>query len=438
MAHDSSSFERIEQQAFRVQQMAFCVLTLFLTSALLLLHIFFAGLLGPPSTAVLLLLGICFLAKFIEYLWLLQQTNGISNRVSSIGAAISIFSLFALAGSLAILTDRDDAPYFVLLAIPILQCAYHFGLPQTVLTIAGSIGMIFVWAHHYFTLHPPPRPTELLESGMISLIYALMGILVWSLVNQLRNKESILFQKLNELDAAREKLAREEKLAAIGRLASGISHEIRNPVAMIVSSLHTAAYPNAEAAEREEMFGIALREAKRLEHLTSDFLAYARPSLPQRAPCSIDDILHHVANATRLRAAAKSIAVHLQSWSNEAFEIDPSQVEGALVNLSLNAIDATPTHGHIEFRARVQDGQLQIDVENSGDAIAHKHLSHIFEPFFTTKSTGTGLGLAIARGVAQAHGGDLWVSKNQKGAVVFTLALEHCRSTARSGDKDHG
>ncbi|HUY96002.1 MAG TPA: ATP-binding protein, partial [Terracidiphilus sp.] len=419
-----TSFDHLEALAYRAQQMAFSVLTLSLTAALLLLHVFFSTLLGKPSPAVLSLLAFSSLAKLIEYSWLNKQTNGISRRTSNTETVISMVWLFSLAGVLAILTDRDDAPYFVLLAIPILQCAYHFGVFQTAMTIGAAIGMIFAWAKHFFSLHPPPRPTEFLESGMISLIYGLMGFLVWYLVNQIRSKESVLFQKMSELEQTRERLAREEKLAAVGQLASGIAHEIRNPVAMIASSLDTAAYPNLEAAEREEMFTIAGREAKRLERLTSDFLAYARPSMPQRTPCRIEDILQHVANATRLRAGEKSIEVEFEPTGEELLEIDPSQVEGALVNLGLNAVDATPRSGRIQFRTRPDDGKFLIDVENTGEAIRDSDIARIFEPFFTTKSNGTGLGLAIARGVARAHGGDLWISKNQDRAVVFTMSLE--------------
>lgn len=420
-----TSFDQLEALAYRAQQMAFSVLTLFLTAALLLLHVFFSTLLGKPSLAVLSLLAISSLAKLLEYGWLRRQTNGISRRTSNIETVISMVWLFSLAGVLAILTDRDDAPYFVLLAIPILQCAYHFGVFQTALTIGAAIGMIFAWAQHFFALHPPARPTEFLESGMISLIYGWMGFLVWYLVNQLRSKESVLFQKMNELEHTRERLAREEKLAAVGQLAGGIAHEIRNPVAMIASSLDTAAYPNIEIAEREEMFTIAAREAKRLERLTSDFLAYARPSMPQRTPCRIDDILQHVVNATRLRAGDKSIEVVFDSVGEEMLEIDPSQVEGALVNLGLNAVDATPKSGRIRFSTRLEGGMFLIDVENTaGEAIPEGALFRIFEPFFTTKSNGTGLGLAIARGIARAHGGDLWISKNQDRAVVFTMSLE--------------
>jgi two-component system sensor histidine kinase FlrB len=115
--------------------------------------------------------------------------------------------------------------------------------------------------------------------------------------------------------------------------------------------------------------------------------------------------------------------VSCDSWDELTLEIDPSQVEGALVNLSFNAVDATPDGGRIAFRSKIDGSVLSIEVENSGSAITDAHMLRIFEPFFTTKPNGTGLGLAIAKGVACSHGGDLWVSKNQNGAVAFTMTL---------------
>ena len=423
MMRKSPSIERLDAQARRRQQLAFCVLTQVVIAALLLLHTYFAALLGEPTRSVILILFITFSVKALETIWLWSRRDGISEKAARIETVLSIPAIFVLTGILAVLTDRDDAPYFVLLAIPILQCAYRFGLLPTLATIVASIGMIFAWSQHFFALHPPPRPTELLEAGMISVIYCLMGLLVWYLVHQLEQNQMRLYENMMELEATREKLAIGERLAAVGRLASGIAHEIRNPVAMIASSLSTASYPGADTSERDEMFAIAAREAKRLEILTVDFLTYAHPSPPQRSPYPIADILQHVANITRVRASDRAIEVAYASSDELMAEIDPSQVEGALVNLGFNAIDATPDHGRIAFRTEVKGRTLFIEVEDTGGAIAETHLLRVFEPFFTTKPRGTGLGLAIARTVAQAHGGDLWVSKNENGAVAFTMTI---------------
>lgn len=423
MMHKSPPIERIEAQALRRQQIAFCILTLTVLAALLLLHSYFADLLGKPSKHVFAILALAFSIKVFEIVWLWQRTAGITERIARITTAVSTVGIFVLTATLVVLTDRDDAPYFVLLSVPILQSAYRFGIVATLTTVASAITMIFWWAQHFFRLHPPPRPTEFLEAGMISVIFCLMGSLVWYLVRQLELKQARLYQNMEELQSTREKLAVEEKLAAVGRFASGIAHEIRNPVAMIASSLETAAYPQADTAEREEMFAIAAREAKRLESLTNEFLTYARPTRPLRSPFPITDILGHIISMTRARAVERSIAVVCDPCDDITLEIDPSQVEGALVNLSLNALDATPPGGRIVFRTAKTQQEFSIEIENSGSAIPADTLLRIFEPFFTTKPTGTGLGLAIARRIAEAHGGELRVSQNREGAVAFTMTL---------------
>jgi two-component system, NtrC family, sensor histidine kinase HydH len=250
-------------------------------------------------------------------------------------------------------------------------------------------------------------------------------------VNQLSQREARLLENAAELQAARESLAREEKLAAVGRLASGIAHEIRNPVAMIASSLATATDPGAGEPERDEMFAIAAREATRLESLTSDFLAYARPASPQRSPVRILEVMEHIASMTRLRAAEKCIQVVSSPCDDRLVEIDPFQVEGALLNLCLNAVEATPAKGRVVLKTRFQEDGVQFDIENSGEAISKSTLTRIFEPFFTTRQRGTGLGLAIARGIARAHGGELWVSRNDPDAIVFTMSLSSRENESR-------
>ena len=106
-----------------------------------------------------------------------------------------------------------------------------------------------------------------------------------------------------------------------------------------------------------------------------------------------------------------------------AATVDRGQIERALLNLLLNAVEATPAGGRIALRARANGPAGVLEVENSGDPIPPDALSRIFEPFFTTKRHGTGLGLAIAKNVARGHGGDLRVAANEPGRVTFALTL---------------
>lgn len=415
---------------FRQQKTAFCVLSLFVFALLLVLHTLFASILGQPSIWLILLLGLGFLFKAGELVWLQGLNSRVTERTAKLETAASIAAMFVLTALLAYLTNRDDSPYFVLLAIPILQCAYLCGLWVTVLTITAADAMVIFWLWHFYLLHPPARATEYLEAGMISVIYMLMGLIVWFLVNQLKSNQVKLSTSLVELHTTRERLVAEEKLAAVGRLASGIAHEIRNPVAMITSALATATHPSTVGEERQEMFAIAARESERLEHLTADFLTYARPSVPQPSTVSINELLSYIGDVTKMHAARRSITVTSDVTVQLAAQVDASLVEGALLNLTLNAIDATPENGTIDLIAKANENILYIDVQNSGPAIPGSDLERIFEPFFTTKPTGTGLGLAIVRGIARAHGGDVWVSNNEDGRVTFSMTLADTSASA--------
>lgn len=423
----------------RRQQTLFSVLTLFVLAMLLLLHTLFAVVLGEPSLPVIAALGFSFALRVAELGWL-QSREAFSETEAKLDALLSIVSIFALALLLAWLTNRDHSPYQVLLIVPVLQAACLFRLIPTLLTIGIADAGIFLWLRHYFALHPPADPDEYLEAGMFAVVVALVGVVMWVLMRMLGARQNRLDRALSDLKNTRERLFQEEKLAAVGRLASGIAHEIRNPVAMITSALATAADEATEVREREEMFAIADRQAKRLEKLTTEFLTYARPSRPHRSRVEVADLLGAVIGVAQLRAEDRNIHVSGEADAALIANIDTSQVEGALLNLALNAIEATAEKGEIRLAANMEDDVLSLEVWNSGRAIPETHLERIFEPFFTTRPQGTGLGLAIARGVARAHGGDLWVSMNRDGNVAFTMTLTGCQQVEgeqeESGEQD--
>jgi signal transduction histidine kinase len=234
---------------------------------------------------------------------------------------------------------------------------------------------------------------------------------------------------LLELERAREQLLREERLAAVGRLSSAIAHEIRNPVAMIASSIATAKQLSGE--ERDEMFAIAADEANRLSNLTTDFLDYARTRPLNLSEMVVGDVVGYVADASRAHASKKGIHFELDVPAELTVCTDGSQLQQALMNLLLNAVDASLPEATIRIRVRDEGAKINIDVENAGAPILEPAISRIFEPFFTTKPRGTGLGLAIARNIARAQGGDLVLSVNEPGRVCFSLIMPRFCATPK-------
>jgi signal transduction histidine kinase len=322
-----------------------------------------------------------------------------------------------LACVLTFITIRGDTAYYALMLLPVLEAAFRLGLGATTAVVVLADAISFLGAYGM-------KFGEYIEAGAMSVIYTVMGFLVWLLVNNLREREVRFVHNLEELKQARERLLSEEKLAAVGRLSRAIAHEIRNPVAMIASSLATAARLGQDEAERKEMFAIAEKEAARLERLTTDFLAYACPRTAQIGRANVADMLDYIASVARAHAAKKGVVINVLADRYLEGDFDAGQVQQALLNLVLNAIEACRNGDAISLNAK-RNGTtaLRIEVIDPVGPIPDETVSRIFEPLFTTKQGGNGLGLAIARNIVRAHGGDIVLRSNEPGSVCFSIEL---------------
>ena len=408
--------------SFRRQERIFAglnlVLLVFLCSAQFLL----AEYLGEPHQQVLALLGLGILANVSELMWL--------NRRQELGAGavarltwLMIGIHLAIAFGIASYSYKKDVQYFALMIPAILQAAFRLSLGAALTTVAVSDGLIFFWVWLYFRAHPPVDPNGYIEAGTVALIYLVMGFLVWTLVDHLRNKQRELARSLSELEKAEAKLLEEGRLAAVGRFSSAIAHEIRNPVAMISSALATAAQRAPGSAENREMYEIATKESERLERLTTDFLIYARPRSPAKARSDVADSVGYVAEICRPRAAASKVDVRCDCLEGLWADVDSGQLQQALLNLAMNAVEASVAGGVVQLRGRREAEQVLVEIENGNGPIPASTVACIFEPFFTTKPSGTGLGMAISRNIAIAHGGDLVLARNDSVMIQFVLKL---------------
>jgi len=419
--YPDSSLLGSDLAAFKRQESIFVILNLILLAGLAFLHGFFSSYWGAPTKLQLVILGAGFALRTIELIWLLRIKKTPSPTALVLLTWASILLNLTLAVLLARLTDHEDSPYFVLTVIPILEAAFRFHLVTVLGVVSIASFYNFIWVWEFFQRHPPMDIGEYFETGITGLIFLIVGVLVWRLVNDLRDQEKRLAQNLAELDQARERLLQEEKLAAVGRLSIAIAHEIRNPVAMISSSIATA--KRLSGPEREEMFEIASDEANRLVTLTTEFLAYARPRPPKLSPTSVADAVAYVADAARAHASQKHVHFEVETPQALIAEMDSGHVHQALLNLIINAVDASSAGSTVFLRSHTHDGRICIDVENTGQPIPQEEVVRIFEPFFTTKPQGSGLGLPIARNIARAHGGDLVVEANGPERVRFSLTL---------------
>jgi signal transduction histidine kinase len=407
LAPDFTSFKR--------QESTFVVLNLFILAVLLLIHTLFASHFGTPPPSLIAVLAVGFFFNVIELIWL-QDVKFLSADGMVLLTWIAIVFNIAIAFVLASLSYRQDIQYFALLIGPILQGAFRFSFAAMLAVLLAGTALQFFWVWNYFRLHPPSQINEYLEAGTIALVYATSAILVWMLVTHLRSKQA-------DLERTRAQLSMEEKLAAVGRFSNAIAHEIRNPVAMISSALTTARNKDLSAGERDEMFEIAGKEAARLEKLTSDFLTYARPRSLVTQSADVADSIGYIADISRPHATKRGITIQATTPDGLYAEIDSGQVQQALLNLVMNAIEASRAGTIVALRGTRDDGVITVEVQNNYGPIPRAAAERIFEPFFTTKPGGTGLGLAIARNIARGHGGELMLSRNEADVVQFSMTL---------------
>lgn len=232
---------------------------------------------------------------------------------------------------------------------------------------------------------------------------------------------------------AREKLVHSERLAAIGRLAAQITHEIRNPLSSIGLNIELLGddVDNLPVDRRDEVASIleaVLAEVHRLTEITEGYLRFARLPTAQKQHKDVGDLCADLVAFFAGEAAARGVNVELHVENAlPAVAIDGDRLRQALLNLLRNGADAASNGGTVRISvARHVDGDdldVQILVEDNGPGIAADVGDKLFSPFFTTKPEGTGLGLMVAREIVREHGGDLALSSSSLGGAAFVIRL---------------
>jgi two-component system NtrC family sensor kinase len=229
-------------------------------------------------------------------------------------------------------------------------------------------------------------------------------------------------------------VSRAEKLAAVGRLAAGVVHEINNPLATIAACaealeqrIDEGAFVGSDAADDlTEYLGLIKSEAFRCKTITTGLLDFSRIRTGDRTPVDLGDIVRSAANLVSHQNRGERITIATKIASDlPRVNADPGLIQQAVIALATNAIDAMPDGGSLDFRVFARGGRVVIEVEDTGAGIPSENMSKIFEPFFTTKEVGkgTGLGLAVCYGIVSEHGGRLTVRSNVGKGTTFGIYL---------------
>ena len=239
----------------------------------------------------------------------------------------------------------------------------------------------------------------------------------------------VAFQDLTEVKALEEQLKRADRLAAVGRLASGLAHEIRNPLASISGSVQLLREDPGIGGENRRLMGIVIKEVDRLNLLLSDFLNFARPSPLQTESVDIAALFDELIALLRAGGQAEGVTFEKLYPTSVTMLVDRQKLRQAVWDLLINAVDATAGKGTIRISMNAASGEIMI--EDSGAGIAPEARERIFEPFFTTKDRGTGLGLANVYANIEAHRGRIYVEPSSLGGACFIIELpEQCRQSS--------
>jgi two-component system sensor histidine kinase PilS (NtrC family) len=238
---------------------------------------------------------------------------------------------------------------------------------------------------------------------------------------------AVIFQDLTALRQMEERVARSERLADLGRLAAGLAHELRNPLASMMGSVELLEDSPALGPQDRRLLEIVQREGARLADLVTGFLAYARPAPPRREPVDLGALAAQTIDALELDPAANGVRLGRELEPAPAVG-DPHQLRQVLWNLLVNAAQAARAvaggSGQVRVRtAPAPGGGATLVVEDDGPGIAAEDRDRLFTPFFTTKPDGTGLGLATVHRVVEAHGGAVQVESAPGAGARFTVRL---------------
>ena len=233
-----------------------------------------------------------------------------------------------------------------------------------------------------------------------------------------------LEQVYTELRQKIDQMKKAERLSAVGQLAASLAHEIRNPLASISGAAGILKRGHASVANTDECLGILEKESQRLNKLLTNFLDFARPRLPRYQRVDPGNLIESVASIARHSAILRDVELVTDDNSGlPAIDCDAEQLKQVLLNLIINAVQATQGNGRVYIRVFNVPDFFCIEIRDEGYGVAPDQLDKIFDPFFTTKESGTGLGLAIAANIVEQHGGVLSGTNNPDKGMTFRLEL---------------
>ena len=249
-----------------------------------------------------------------------------------------------------------------------------------------------------------------------------LSLLETQVENVVRNIRDVA----DELHRTRQEMVRAERLAAVGEVAAGVAHEIRNPLTSVKLLIQRAAERKPVHSLNEEQLQVLLEEVSRMENTVQGLLDFARPDKPRNIECQLSEIVGRTLKLLdgrfqqhRIQVETTDIALPLK------LNCDPNLIQQVIVNIMINAIDSMPDGGKLTVRQRLDSvaASAVVEFEDTGPGIDPQVREKLFEPFVSTRAKGSGLGLAISKRLIEEQGGTLTASNAAHGGALFTVRL---------------
>jgi two-component system sensor histidine kinase HydH len=251
-----------------------------------------------------------------------------------------------------------------------------------------------------------------------------MGALLVVLIFVVKRGEGIIQKRAMERLRLKERLSKAERLSALGEMAAGISHEIRNPLGIIRSSAELLKKKVTKFDPSNTIPDIIVEEANRLNNIITGFINFASPRSPVLSPCRIEEVIEKNITFLSMQIEENGYAIN-RNYQNSLPEIqaDANMLYQSFLNIFINAMQAMPAGGTIDVGISADDHIVTINVDDQGQGIDDRVLEKIWDPFFTTKEMGTGLGLGIVKNIIESHGGSIQILNREEGGARVTVEL---------------
>ncbi len=335
--------------------------------------------------------------------------------------------------SFSIETNRDKRNIFIVISLDRLKRTVDDASRRRLLTII-LLGPLWIFAIAIFVRRLTQPVTELsnaarkVTAGELDFRVPVAGPEEVSRLSATFNEMLVGLRRNRELE---DQLQRAERSAVVGRLASGIAHEIRNPLNFInlsIDHLQASFPPKAETqrAQYDHILTTIKDEIARLNQLVSDFLSYGRPAKLKLREIDAQALVAEVRALVSAKAEQQQVNIQIESTGagSALLQADPEQLKTCFSNLMINAVQAMPDGGSLTVTVRPDPTHIVLEFTDTGVGIPTDALQQIFEPYYSTKDTGIGLGLPLTKKIIEEHGGQIAVASEIGQGTTFTVTLQ--------------